>query len=171
MMKLLAAVVATLLSVVPVSELDGEPDAWDGREVTVTGEVIGDYSVRGDVVWFQLNDDPYAAVPLGERNLPAGGNIGIGVRVPSELWDPDWGGPGRYGVRGPIVEIKGRFLHNSPADQGETFIDGHTAVLVEPSRPIERPPASPVPAVVGVVLGAIGIVLYRVGRRPTYRRI
>ncbi|MDH3249761.1 MAG: hypothetical protein OEQ47_12400 [Acidimicrobiia bacterium] len=170
-MKLLAAAVVAVLSVVPVSELDRDPDSWSGREVTVAGEIIGDYSVRGDVVWFQLNDDPYSAVPLEERDGPAGGNVGIGVRIPRELWQPDWGGPGRYGVRGPIVEVTGTFLHNSPAEQGETFIDAHAASLVEAGRPIEQPSTSPGPAIVGVVLGAIGIVLYRFGRRPTYRRV
>ena len=170
-MKLLATVVAAVLSIVPVSELESEPDVWDGQEVTVTGEIIGDYSIRGDVLWFQLNDDAYAAVPLVERELPAGGNVGIGVRLPRDQWQSDWGDPGRYETRGPLVEITGVFRHNSPNDQGETFIDAHTVALVEASRPVDRPPASPVPAIVGLVSGAIGIVLYRLGRRPTYRRV
>ena len=169
-MKLLAVIVTAVLSVVPVSELDSQPDTWNGREVTVTGEIVGDYSPRGDVLWFQVNGDAYATVPLAERGAPAGGNIGIGVRLPEELWQPDWGDPGRYGSRGPIVEITGTFLHNSPADQGETFIAAHTVVLVEAGRPVEQPPASPIPAIVGLVLGAIGIVLYRLGGRPAYRR-
>lgn len=170
-MKLIAAIVAAALSVVPVSELDGEPDTWDGREVTVTGEIIGDYSVRGDVLWFQLNDDAYATVPLAERDAPAGGNIGIGVRLPRDLWQSDWGDPGRYGTRGPLVEVTGMFRHNSPTDQGETFIEAHTATLVEAGRPVEPAPASPAPAIVGLVFGAIGIVLYRLGRRPTHHRL
>lgn len=170
MMKLLATVVAAVLSIAPVSALEDEPDVWDGREVTVIGEIVGDYSPRGDVLWFQVNDDAYTTVPLAERDSPAGGNIGIGVRLPRALWQPAWGDPGRYGSRGPIVEITGTFLHNSPTDQGETFIAAHTVLLVEAGRPVELPPASPVPAIVGLVLGAIGIALYRLGRRPGYRR-
>ena len=93
------------------------------------------------------------------------------VQIKMFLTRADWGDPGRYETRGPLVEITGVFRHNSPNDQGETFIDAHTVALVEASRPVDRPPASPVPAIVGLVSGAIGIVLYRLGRRPTYRRV
>lgn len=167
----LIAVVAFSLTAVPVAELTDEPGRWDGQEVTIVGEIIGDYSIRGDVVWFQLNDDAYAQVPLAERGTPAGGNTGIGVRLPRARWSADWGDPGAYSVRGPVVEITGTYLHNSGSHQGETFIDGRTVRLIEASRAIETRPASPLAALVGVVLGAVGLVLYRVGRRPRYRRV
>lgn len=170
MIQAIAAAMILVLSTVPVSELDADPATWNGTEVTVTGEIIGDYSIRDDVVWFQLNDDPYAAAPLGESRILQGGNVGIGVRILRSDWSPGWGGPGRYGQRGPIVEVTGTFRHNSPDDQGETFIDGRVIRLVEASRPIENPPASVGRAIVGGMLALAGLVLYLLGRRPQYRR-
>jgi hypothetical protein len=170
MIRAVASLVIFMVSTVPVSSLDAEPDTWDGEEVTVAGEIIGDFSVRGEIVWFQLNDDPYAVTPLSEGQELQGTNTGIGVRLPRSEWSEAWGGPGRYGRRGPIVEVTGTFLHNSPADQGETFIDGSSARLVEAARPISNPPASTLRAITGVLLTLIGLGLYNYGRRPRYRR-
>ena len=170
MTTVLGLVLTVALAIVPVSELDADPETWNGEDVTVSGEIIGDYSTRDDVVWFQLNDDPYASIPLAERSEPVGTNTGIGVRIPRSEWSEEWGGPGGYGRRGPIVEVTGTFLHNSPDDQGETFIAGSEVRLIERARPIETRPASPLAAATGVALGAIGLVLYRLGRRPRYRR-
>jgi hypothetical protein len=170
MTRALASLVVFVTTAVPVSVLDSEPDTWDGEEVIVAGEVVGDFSVRGDVVWFQLNDDAYATTPLPEGSELQGTNTGIGVRIPRTEWSEAWGGPGRYGRRGPIVEITGTFLHNSPADQGETFIDGSSARLVEVARPIANPPASTFRAITGILLAVIGLGLYQYGRRPRYRR-
>jgi hypothetical protein len=171
MIRAIATVMILTLSSVSVSQLDADPEAWDGQEVTVTGEIIGDYSTRGDVVWFQLNDDAYASTPLAESQELQGGNTGIGVRLPRPEWSESWGDPGRYGQRGPIVEVTGTFLHNSANDQGETFIDGSGARLLEAARPISSPPASPLRAVIGAVLALGGLVLYRLGRRPRYRQL
>lgn len=170
MIQAIAALMIIAVTSVPVSELDADPATWDGTQVMVTGEIVGDYSVRDDIVWFQLNDDPYAATPLDESGLLQGGNIGMGVRVLRSEWSSDWGEPGRYGQRGPIVEVTGTFLHNSSADQGETFIDGTQVRLVEAARPIENSPASVGGAIVGGVLAIAGLALYRLGRRPQYRR-
>lgn len=170
MINTLAALMVFALTVVPVSELDADPDTWDGGAVTVAGEIIGDYSLRTDVVWFQLNDDAYAGAPLGESRNLQGGNIGIGVRIPRSAWSPSWGEPGRYGQRGPIVEVTGVFLHNSPSDQGETFVDGSAVRLLEPARPIENPPVSAGPAILGGLLTVAGLAMYWFGRRLRYRR-
>ena len=159
MIQTLTAVLIFALSAVPVSELDSDPATWNGSEVTVTGEIVGDYSLRDDIVWFQLNDDPYATMPLGESGLLEGGNVGIGVRIARADWSSDWGEPGRYGQRGPIVEVTGTFLHNSAADQGETF-----------ARPIENAQAPVGRAIVGGILAVAGLALYWQGRRPRYRR-
>ncbi len=170
MIRAIASLVLVMVTAVPVSDLDAEPDMWDSQEVIVVGEIIGDFSARGEVVWFQLNDDAYAATPLPEGPGLQGTNTGIGVRIPRSEWSETWGEPGRYGRRGPIVEVTGTFLHNSPADQGETFIDGSQARLVEAARPIANPPASAFRAIAGLVMALLGIGLYNYGRRPRYRR-
>jgi hypothetical protein len=171
MIQGIIALIIVAVTAVPVSELDADPASWDGADVSVTGEIIGDYSIRDDVVWFQLNDDPYASTPLGESQTLQGGNVGIGVRILRSDWSSAWGPPGRYGQRGPIVEVTGIFRHNSPGDQGETFIDGSEIRLVEAARPIENQPASVGRAVVGGLLAAAGLTLYWLGRRPRYRKV
>lgn len=141
---------------VSVGDLDGDPGAWDGRQVSVTGEIIGDYSRRSDVVWVQLNDDAYAETPLAERPEPAGGNAGIGVRIPLEAFDETWGPAGGYDTRGPILGVEGVFRYNSPGDQGATFLDATSIELVAPARRIAPQPASMPRAFLGLLLTVAG---------------
>jgi hypothetical protein len=151
---------------VTVTELDSEPDRWNGTEVTVVGELVGDYSPRRQVVWVQLNDDSYARSPLLESGERTGANTGIGVRMSFELFEPEtWGPPGRYQTRGPIVAVTGTFHHNDPVS-GETFIEAGQLVLVEPARSLEY--AVPIARLVlGGATLAMGLVLgaYAVRRR------
>lgn len=160
MALVLVATVATPIpaQAVEVAELDRDPATWEGRQVTLTGELVGDYSARNDVVWVQLNDDAYVDAPLLERNGPEGTNLGMGVRMPVELFQPQsWGGPGRYGRRGPIVAVTGTFIYNEPVS-GDTFVEATEVELIEPARDIDVP----VPVgtwIVATVLLAIGMTL------------
>lgn len=166
MIRLALAVMlaATSHVAVSVAELDTDPETWNGRSVVVTGEIVGDYSIRSDVVWVQLNDDDYVETPLAERQAPSGTNSGMGVRLPLDVFDDSWGPAGGYGVRGPIVEVEAVFRHNSPDDQGETFLDASSVELVEPSRPIEQRPGSVLRASIGVLLTLSGAALWWFGR-------
>lgn len=172
-MTLLLAVIlaATSHSAVTVAELDAEPQVWTGREVVVTGEIVGDYSARSDVVWVQLNNDDYVIAPLAERGSPSGVNSGIGVRIPATLFDDAWGAPGGYDVRGPILEVEAVFRYNSADDQGETFLDATAIRLIEQARPIEHRPASTSRALTGAALTVAAAALWWVRRRrsPTSR--
>lgn len=162
---LIVALVASSHAPVTVEQLDGDPGTWDDREVVVTGEIVGDYSPRADVVWLQLNDDPYATAPLAESGVASGTNVPLGVRVPRAVFGDGWGLPGRYDRRGPIVEVEGVYRHNSADDQGESFLDGTAVVLVDPSRPIDIAPASGIPAVAGAALLLVAGGFFWAGRR------
>ncbi len=173
MRRLTLAVVLVLIAlpvsaqeIVSVTSLLVEPAVYDNTEVTVLGELVGDFSRRGDEVWLQLNDDEYVDAPLGDPGTkPNGTNSGIGVRVPASLFDGIVEGPpGRYGWRGPKVTITGTFLHLDPALGGETYVDGHEMSLVESGRPIETPGVGIAP-VVGAGLGVVGIILFLGARR------
>lgn len=141
---------------VSVSDLDADPTAYDGLEVIITGEIIGDYGDRGHVVWFQVNDDPYAEKPIPAGGALRGTNVGVGVRLPGQLFDPSWGEPGGYRYRGPIVRIVGTFRHNAPDQFGETFIDGTSVELISPA--VQNPIflESRIPGLVGALLILIG---------------
>lgn len=144
---------------VPAGELDTNPDRYDGRELTVTGEVVGDYGVRAEAVWVQVNDDPYVSRPLLERDRPTGTNTSIAVRIPIELFDDAaWGAPGRYGTRGPILRFTGIFHHNDPDRGGETYVEVSAVELVDPARRIgdER---SMAPLGIGIMLALAGALV------------
>ena len=131
-------------ALVGTAELDAEPERFDDREVTIRGEIIGDYGYRADDIWIQINDDTYADTPLLERGEPSGTNTGIGVRLPTGTVDEAWGPPGGYRVRGPIVEVTGVFHHADPERGGDTYMDATAVRLIEPARPIAVPGADPV---------------------------
>jgi hypothetical protein len=152
-----------------VSELDTDPTEWNGRPVEIVGEVIGDYGRRASGVWIQVNDDAYADSPLIEGGPLSGGNTGLGVRMPSDLFDETlWGSPGRYDTRGPILQVTGIFRYADAETGGDTFIEATEIVLLEPSRPLDVPgPDWP------LVIGSTGAIVVGVAlsARIRYRRL
>lgn len=105
-----------------------------GQEVAVEGELIGDYGFRGDGwMWTQLNGDAYVRAPTREGGSPAGANVGVGVRMPSELaegLDP----PGRYRRRGPIIRATGTWRYHDKERQGESYLQVRSLVVIEAGR-------------------------------------
>ncbi len=140
---------------------------FDGQTVTVTGELVGDYGSRRDgTTWTQLNQDPYARSPVSEGGDLAGSNVGIGVRIPTDLvvdLDP----PGRYRMVGPTVEVTGTWRFHDPQRSGESYLDVTSLVTVEAGRSLSEAPDS---ASYGIgVLLILGSVL-ALGARKRSRR-
>lgn len=154
---LIAPAVALAEDILPVSALIENPDAYDQTVVTIQGEIVGDFGRRGDIVWVQVNDDPYVDTPLVERAGPVGTNTGIAVRYPASM-QGDWGPPGAYGIRGPIVEVTGVFRHLDPGTGGMTFVQAAKVTLIEPSRDVAIPGGSPLPVIIGGLLTVGGLV-------------
>ncbi len=144
-------------TLVDVAELLTEADAYDLVQVTVVGEIVGDYGDRGDVVWVQLNDDAYTHQPPGSMRQLAGTNTGISVRL-SGISLEDFGSPGGHGVRGPIVEVTGVFRNLHPQLGGLTFIDATDVILVEQS--VATPESGPDLAalIIGTILTVGGLL-------------
>lgn len=119
---------------VTVTQLIAESVALDDSEVVVEGELIGDYGFRGDGwMWTQLNGDAYTRSPLRETETPAGGNVGVGIRMPIDLaagLDP----PGGYRHRGPVVRVTGIWKYHAVERQGESFLEVQRLEVVEPGR-------------------------------------
>lgn len=147
-----------------VSELISDSEAIAGSEVTVEGELVGDYGFRQDGwMWTQLNGDDYVHFPILDGGEPTGGNTGVGVRMPVELGqglDP----PGGYRNRGPIVMVTGVWKHHDPARQGESYLEATSLTIVESGRPRSQDPQWLV-MLVGLGLLAGSLVLWRTSRR------
>lgn len=165
MRRLLAAAVVLTLPALPaaaqetveVSTLLALPDEYDQQIVTIRGEIVGDYGDRGDVVWVQVNDDPYVDQPLISTGRLAGTNTGISVRLSGGIPD-SFGAPGAHGVRGPIVEVTGTFRDLDPALGGLTFVEATDVFLVSPSQRLREPGLDPVAAALGAILTAAGLL-------------
>lgn len=136
---------------VTVSDLIQMSKELSDAEVTVEGELVGDYGFRkDDSVWSQLNGDSYARAPIRAGGEPGGGNTGVGIRIPAEFvvgLDP----PGRYGVKGPVVRIEGTWKYHDPGRQGESYLQAVSLTLVEPGRVISED-TQWAPPVIGLVL-------------------
>lgn len=138
---------------VTAKDLVDNGDAYDGMTVTVVGELIGDYGQRrGGYTWTQLNEDVYVMEPIARGGEPAGGNIGIGVMVPTSLME-GLDAPGRYRQIGPVVALTGVWKYHDPGRHGESFL--HVAEL-KPVRSGEVLSESPDWA--ALIAGAVLIV-------------
>jgi hypothetical protein len=129
--------VAVTVSAVELLE-DGE--SFSGQEVTVVGELVGDYGFRSDgTMWTQLNSDSYAIRPIVEGGPLRGSNIGIGIRMPAELAN-DLDPPGRYRLVGPVVVVTGIWRYHDPQRQGESFLDVVSLSVEAPGRDLTEHP-------------------------------
>ncbi|GMR02711.1 MAG: hypothetical protein BMS9Abin20_1057 [Acidimicrobiia bacterium] len=125
---------------VSVVELLEDGAAYAGQEITVVGELVGDYGFRRDGwMWTQLNTDSYAIRPIVEGGPLRGPNFGIGVRMPAEL-GRDLDPPGRYRMLGPVVVVTGIWRYHDEARQGETFLDITSLELQIPGRSLSEDP-------------------------------
>lgn len=147
-------------SPVSITDLDADPAAWDDQTVTITGEIVGDYGRRTNVVWVQVNDDGYVEAPLIETDRRAGTNTGLGVRIPAALFEESWGSPGGYRTRGPVVAVTGKFRYADEETGGDTFIDATSIELISTSRPLELKPTDIRLVAISLVGIAGGIALW-----------
>ncbi|MFV1970710.1 MAG: hypothetical protein ACC683_06860 [Acidimicrobiia bacterium] len=150
---------------VAVSDLVDDGESYSGMEVTVMGELVGDYGNRRDgFTWTQLNGDAYVSAPIADGGALAGSNIGIGVRMATELAD-GLDPPGRYRTVGPIVELTGTWKYHDPERQGETYLDVTALTVVERGRPLSEAPNWGTYIAGLLLLGAAGLVMWQYTRK------
>jgi hypothetical protein len=130
-----AALAAEEVSVSGLIEMAAE---LSGQEVTVDGELIGDYGIRDEGwMWTQLNDDLYARHPIREGGPLQGANIGIGIRIPARL-AKDLDPPGGYRHRGPLVSVTGTWKYHDAERQGESYLEVSSLVVIESGRGLDE---------------------------------
>lgn len=148
---------------VSVSDLIEMAAELSGQEVTVEGELIGDYGFRDDGwMWTQLNDDLYARNPTREGGPLQGANVGIGIRIPAQL-AKDLDPPGGYRHRGPLVSVTGIWKYHDVDRQGESYLEVHSLKVTEPGRRLDEE-ANSTAIVVGILLLAGAAIVWRWSR-------
>lgn len=91
--------------------------AYDGRQITVKGEVIGDIMPRGDFTWINIYD----------------GTATIGVWGPASLIG-QVKKTGRYKSYGDIVRVTGLFRRDDARQGGELDIQATSIEIMKPGR-------------------------------------
>jgi hypothetical protein len=164
------AIVAVILALpgaasateVSVTSLIEDGESFDGEVITVVGELVGDYGSRRDgFTWTQLNQDAYVEAPVVDGGPLVGGNVGIGVQIPTDLttsFDP----PGRYRQVGPIVAATGVWKYHDPQRQGESYLAVDGIEVLEQGRELSEPPDW-IALTIGLALavGAIAVLALR----------
>jgi hypothetical protein len=126
--------------------------------VTVEGELVGDYGFRQDgFMWTQLNDDSYARAAVVDGGSLTGANVGIGIRMLSDL-ARDLDPVGGYRLEGPVIRATGIWRFHDPERGGESYLDVESFEVVKAGRRLEEGPDWYAFSA-GVVLMAIAAVL------------
>lgn len=112
-MKLVLTIVILLWASVILSaqsitcqQLINEAALWDGKTVTIVGEVVGDILKAGDSEWLNVND----------------GTNALGVWTSAEEVSGIEIVPGNYSVKGTFLEVDGVFNRTCSLHSGETDI-------------------------------------------------
>jgi hypothetical protein len=151
---LMAATGSALASEVRVGSLLADPESFAGLEITVSGELIGDFMRRDRSVWAQLNDDSYADSPASAGGQLTGYNQGVAVRFPSALFDAgEFERPGGYRVRGPVVRVTGEWRYHDEERGGESYLDAVSFEVLERELTFEED------APLGVLMLGMAILL------------
>jgi hypothetical protein len=126
-------------SEVSVGELIANMEQYDGKQVTITGEAIGDILLQGDYGWLTVNDDAYSVKSIEEGGDFAGySNVGIGVWAPApELRQVHT--LGGYKNKGDQVMVTGIFNRADPQHGGDTDIRATSIEVLAPGRSISHP--------------------------------
>ncbi len=136
---------------------------YDGMEVVLRGEVVGDVMRRGDYAWITVNDDHYSREARREAGLLRGGNSGIGVWIPVEEAEKIQV-LGRYSSKGDLVEVRGVFNSDCREHGGDFDLHATSLRVIDPGREL----GSDIDY--GKSLGALAALLFLLGTGAPYLR-
>jgi aspartyl/asparaginyl-tRNA synthetase len=107
---------------VKVNDLIEQATAFDGKTITIAGEVVGDVMIRGEYGWIDVND----------------GTNDIGVWAPAETLRAIRH-VGRYHTLGDRVEVTGVFHRADPAQGGDLDLHATSLRILQPGTPVQHP--------------------------------
>jgi len=142
-----SAKVEDLEGLVPVALLIEDSSKYDGKSVTVEGELIGDIMTRGSHVWLCLLDDGTAVGVWAEKDkLPTISFVGA------------------YGVRGDTIRIKGILHRACPEHGGDFDIHAELVDIIKRGEALVHPVHTS-RIVMAIALGVVGLTLVSLWRR------
>lgn len=128
-MKATLAVVFLLCATLPLAaqsitcqQLINEAVLWDGKTVTIDGEVVGDVLKVGGFEWLNVND----------------GTNALGVWADIKDVDGMEIVPGNYSVKGTSLEVEGIFNRTCSLHSGETDIHLVNVKVVGEHKEVEH---------------------------------
>jgi hypothetical protein len=124
---------------VTVEELVNHMPEYDGKEVTISGEVIGDVMLRDDHGWVTVNDDAFS-----QESIHEGGDFAGYTNWSMSVWAPraeleDIRILGGYKKKGDWVRVTGVFHRACEEHGGDTDIHAYKIEIIEPGHPISHP--------------------------------
>jgi hypothetical protein len=146
------AIPAAAADVIPINDLVEKSLQYDGQEVTVEGEAIGEVLERGDGAWININD---------------GGNA-IGIWMSLEDAE-SIGYFGDYKSIGDTIRVTGIFFRNCTAHGGDVDIHCEKLAIAAPGHPVKET-ISPAKAIVSglLVIFAISALIFFLRQRKKY---
>lgn len=163
------------LGLVRSNEVVSCPDLFDpgsvgGPVVEYVGEVVGDVLVRDDGAWVLMNDDGYALEdgPLAAAGRYHGTNSGLAVWLPGDVVEVSALQPGRAGLRGDVLRVRGRIHRVDLADGGGLTLRASGVAVVAEAATAEPPlHTRQVVAAVVFAAAALALTLYERRRRTS----
>jgi hypothetical protein len=143
---------------VQISSLIENMQKYDGRVVTIQGEAIGDFMVRGVNAWITVNDDAYSKASIEEGGELVGmSNSGIGVWIP-EQQGRQIGTFGGWKNKGTIVRVTGVFHRACPEHGGDTDIHADLVEVIQQGHPFSKPFKWAELIAIIILCGVIGVL-------------
>ncbi len=118
---LLLSYKAFALEIIPLRQLFEQAPNYDGKNVTVKGEAVGDIMGNGETFWVNIRDgDFFIGVVLDSEKRSIIKNLG------------------RYRVKGDIVKVTGTYKVQCPQHYGDRDIHAETLEIIEEGRRLEE---------------------------------
>jgi len=138
--------------VIPLRVLFEIPSLYEGKEVTVKGEVIGDIMKDGESFWINVEDDGFF----------------IGIVIDS-FQKEKIRYLGRYRIQGDIIKVSGTYHLHCPLHSGERDIHAEQLEIIE--NGYEIPEVIQSKKIIGsIVLGIITIFILLYSHQRNIRK-